>query len=69
MLSALEKLVRLESPTEDLDACREVIALASQIAGDVLGTPAEIREINGRPVFWWGADKPEIIVLAHLDTV
>jgi glutamate carboxypeptidase len=69
MLSALEKLVRLESPTDDLDACRDVIALASEIAEQVLGTPAQIREVNGRPVFWWGAEKPEIVVLAHLDTV
>ena len=69
MLSALEKLVRLESPTEDLAACRAVIELASQIALDVLGTPAQIREVNGRPVFWWGAQNPNVIVLAHLDTV
>ncbi len=69
MLSALEKLVRLESPTEDLDACRGVIELASQIALDVLGVPAQIREVNGRPVFWWGAQNPDVIVLAHLDTV
>ena len=69
MLSALEKLVRLESPTEDLAACRAVIELASQIALDVLGTPAQIRDVNGRPVFWWGAQNPDVIVLAHLDTV
>jgi len=69
MLSALEKLVRLESPTEDLDACRAVIELAGQIALDVLGAPAQIREVNGRPVFWWGAQNPDVIVLAHLDTV
>lgn len=69
MLSALEKLVRLESPTDDLDACRSVIQLASDIAQEVLGSPAQIREINGRPVFWWGVDKPDVVVLAHLDTV
>jgi glutamate carboxypeptidase len=34
-----------------------------------LGTPAEIRDVNGRPVFWWGANNPEVVVLAHLDTV
>ena len=69
MLSALEKLVRLESPTEDLPACREVIALASDLAKQVLGSPATIREVNGRPVFWWGSENPDVIVLAHLDTV
>lgn len=69
MLAALEKLVRLESPTEDLEACRGVIQLASEIAAEVLGTPAQIREVNGRPVFWWGAQNPDVVVLAHLDTV
>ena len=69
MLAALEALVKLESPTEDLEACHEVIRLASDIATRVLGKPAEIRDVNGRPVFWWGANNPEVVVLAHLDTV
>jgi glutamate carboxypeptidase len=68
-LEALEILVRCESPTEDLEACNEVMGLASQIAQSVLETPAEIRQIGGRPVFWWGAAKPEIVLLGHLDTV
>ena len=69
MLAALEALVKLESPTEDLAACRDVIVLANEIATKVLGTPAQINEVNGRPVFWWGADNPDVVVLAHLDTV
>ena len=69
MLAAIEALVRCESPSEDLDACRSVVALASDIATRVLGTPAQIKEIEGRPVFWWGSSKPKVLVLAHLDTV
>ena len=69
MLADLEAIVKLESPTEDLQACRDVIALADQIATRILGTPAEIREVNGRPVFWWGSQNPDVVVLAHLDTV
>jgi len=69
MLAALEALVRCESPTQDVDACRNVVRLASDLATRVLGTPAEIKEIEGRPVFWWGAQNPEIVLLAHLDTV
>jgi len=69
MLADLEALVKLESPTEDLQACQDVIKLASDIATRVLGSPAEIRDVNGRPVFWWGASNPEVVVLAHLDTV
>lgn len=69
MLADLEALVKLESPTEDLQSCRDVISLADQIAVRVLGKSAEIREINGRPVFWWGSETPDVVVLAHLDTV
>jgi glutamate carboxypeptidase len=69
MLAAIEALVRCESPSEDLDACRSVVALASDIATRVLGTPAQIKEIEGRPVFWWGSETPKVLVLAHLDTV
>ena len=69
MLAALEALVKLESPTDDLEACNEVVRLASDIATRILGTPAEIREVNGRPVFWWGPNNPDVVVLAHLDTV
>ncbi len=69
MLDALEALVKLESPTEDLAACQDVVRLASELATKILGTPAQIRDVNGRPVFWWGAENPEVVVLAHLDTV
>ena len=69
MLSALEKLVRVESPTEDLEACREVMDCANQIAVEILGASALIQDVNGRPVFWWGSRTPKVIVLAHLDTV
>ena len=69
MLAALEALVKLESPTQDLQACRDVVQLASEIATRILGRPAEIREVNGRPVFWWGVPNPDVVVLAHLDTV
>ena len=69
MLAALEALVRCESPSEDLGACRSVVSLASDIATRVLGTPAQIKEIEGRPVFWWGSESPRVLLLAHLDTV
>ena len=69
MLAAIEALVKCESPSEDIDACRSVVALASDIATRVLGTPAQIKEIEGRPVFWWGSEQPKVLILAHLDTV
>lgn len=68
-LSALERLVRCESPTDDLEACNEVVSLAAAIAEEVLGIPAKIVQIQGRPVFWWGAQNPAVVLLGHLDTV
>ena len=65
----LQKLVEFESPSEDLKACRGVVELAAKIAGQNLNTAAEIIEENGRPVFWWGSKNPQIVLLAHLDTV
>lgn len=69
MLTELEALVRCESPTEDLAACSAVVSLATEIAERVLDTPARILQVNGRPVFWWGDENPQVVLLAHLDTV
>jgi glutamate carboxypeptidase len=65
----LQKLVELESPSEDLKACRGVVELAVKIADENLNSAAEIVEENSRPVFWWGSKNPKIVLLAHLDTV
>ena len=69
ILHDLQRLVECQSPSEDLEACRKVIALANEIATERLGTPAKVFDENGRPVFWWGAEKPAIVILTHLDTV
>ena len=69
MLQDLEALVRCESPSEDIDACRKVVSLANEIATKELGSAADIREVNGRPVFWWGDKNPKVVLLCHLDTV
>jgi glutamate carboxypeptidase len=68
-LEDLQALVELQSPSEDLEACRKVISLANEIATKQTGTPAKIFDENGRPIFWWGAEQPSIVVLTHLDTV
>ena len=68
-ISAIQRLVECESPTEDLAACHLVIDLAIEIANDVLPTPAEKVIENGRPIFWWGTKEPKILLLCHLDTV
>jgi len=68
-LGDLQELVELQSPSEDLDACARVVDLAVAIAGRNLQEPARVTEAGGRPVFWWGSQNPEIVLLCHLDTV
>ena len=69
MLKDLQALVEVESPTDDLAACKRVIDKANEITQLLIGTKAEVLEEKGRPVFWLGAQNPEVVLLAHLDTV
>jgi len=65
----IQRLVECESPTEDLASCNQVVDLAVEIANKLLKIPATKIDENGRPVFWWGAKNPKIVLLCHLDTV
>jgi glutamate carboxypeptidase len=65
----IQRLVECESPTEDLASCNQVVDLAVEIANKLLNIPATKIDENGRPVFWWGAKNPKIVLLCHLDTV
>ena len=65
----IQRLVECESPTEDLASCDQVVDLAVEIANKLLKTSATKLNENGRPVFWWGAKNPKIVLLCHLDTV
>jgi glutamate carboxypeptidase len=69
VIKDIQRLVECQSPTEDLAACVKVVELAVEISAQVLEIPAKIITENGRPVFWWGAEKPKIVLLSHLDTV
>jgi len=69
MLLHLRQLVECESPTSDLDACRRVVNLAVEISNKVLGIGAKCVDEEGRPIFWYGDPLPELVLLAHLDTV
>ena len=68
-LSDLQKLVECQSPSEDIAACIEVVNLAVKICADNLPHDAQVVSEGGRPVFWWGAKAPEVVLLCHLDTV
>jgi glutamate carboxypeptidase len=62
-------LVRHESPSADVAACREMATVADRLAADWLPTPGRVEEHGGRPVWCWGPDQPRILLLGHLDTV
>jgi glutamate carboxypeptidase len=68
-LSDLQMLVELESPSDDVEACRKVMSVASSIGERVTGNRAEIFEEGGRPALWLGSKNPRVVMLAHLDTV
>ncbi len=69
MLDAVEALVCLESPTEDLKACEAVVQEAIGIFEGWLPEPARLETHDGRPVWRWGPDRPRVLLLGHLDTV
>jgi len=69
MLKDLQALVEVESPTDDLASCQRVIDKANEITQRLIGTQAEVFEEKGRPVYWLGTRNPEVVLLAHLDTV
>jgi hypothetical protein len=53
MLAAIEALVKCESPSEDIDACRSVVALASESAVAGVTIPQLPLVGDGRLSWWW----------------
>ncbi len=69
MLRTLQSLVECESPTSDLEAAHALTQLAQKLADDWLPTSARVEIHGGRPIWRWGPDQPDILLLGHLDTV
>lgn len=69
MVDAVQGLVTVESPTEDVDACWAVAQEAIGIFAGWLPSPARVETHADRPVWRWGADAPRVLLLGHLDTV
>lgn len=68
-LADIERLVRIESPSDDRESLDAVLREANLICAEVLGSAGEISEVNGSPILWWGSKSAEILLLIHLDTV
>ena len=69
MVDAVESLVLLESPSDDLDACEAIVQEAIGAFSAWLPSPARAEQHGGRPVWRWGPDQPRVLLLGHLDTV
>jgi glutamate carboxypeptidase len=69
MLATLQALVECESPTSNLESAHAVTQLAQVLANNWLPTPSRVEIHQGRPVWRWGPENPEILLLGHLDTV
>ncbi len=69
MLTTLQALVECESPTNDLESAFAVTECAQELAKDWLPSAARIEVHGARPIWRWGPDQPEILLLGHLDTV
>ena len=65
----LRALVELESPTEDLAACKRALDLTATIMERHLTITPQFFDEGGRPILWWGSKEPRVLILAHIDTV
>lgn len=69
MIDAVEALVGIESPSDDLPGCHAVAEEAIGVFSEWLPSPARVVSHRGRPVWRWGPDRPRLLLLGHLDTV
>jgi glutamate carboxypeptidase len=69
MLNTLQQLVECESPSSDVDSTQKVTQLALDLSREWLPGHARTETHEGCPVWRWGPDQPEILLLGHLDTV
>jgi glutamate carboxypeptidase len=74
MLDDIERLIRCESPSADLEAVARSAHLIARIGEERLGAAPEHIEIDGRSHLRWrlgsaDPDAPRVLVLAHHDTV
>ena len=69
MLDALRRLVEIESPSSDPQACRACAEVTAEVLESWLGTPVTLLEHRGRPAVRVGPNTPRVLLMGHLDTV
>jgi len=70
MVDDLALLVGVESPSEDLAACRAVVDAAAALGSRLLGERPEVVEVDGRAHLRWRFGRAgRVLLVGHLDTV
>lgn len=70
MVSHLEQLVSVETPSEDLAACATGAEVVAELGKELLGEAPEFVEVEGRRHLRWRWDGPHPVALVgHYDTV
>ncbi|NEA53277.1 M20 family metallopeptidase [Streptomyces sp. SID13666] len=70
LIADIERLVRCESPSEDLEAVARSAEVVAAVGAARLGAEPERVVIDGRTHLRWRfGDRPKVLVLGHHDTV
>lgn len=69
LVESVRRLVSVESPSSDVDACRACAEVTADLVGEWLGSRGRVVDHEGRPVVRWGSDSPRALLLGHIDTV
>ena len=70
MLGSLEELVRIESPSANLEATARCASTLAAIGTALLGVPPEHLQVDGRThLRWQFGPPPRVAIIGHFDTV
>ncbi len=70
MVEDLALLVTVESPSQDLVACRAVVDVTAELGARLLGARPEVVEVQGRAHLRWRFGAPgRVLLVGHIDTV
>lgn len=69
MVTALGRLVSIESPSADPQAVRACIDEADALARELTGIEAVLHDVDGRAHARWTFGTPRVLLVGHLDTV
>ncbi|MEJ7765109.1 MAG: M20/M25/M40 family metallo-hydrolase [Acidimicrobiales bacterium] len=70
MVDDLALLVGVESPSQDLGACRDVVHATAELGTGLLGQRPEVLEVDGRSHLRWRFGPPgRALLVGHIDTV